>query len=57
MASVWGGFIQAGAEWTAGVEAALAGQKTMQEALDTAVERSNAILRKFERTYRGETLP
>jgi len=57
VASVWGGFIQAGAEWTAGVEAALAGQKTMQEALDTAVERSNAILRKFERTYRGETLP
>jgi sn-glycerol 3-phosphate transport system substrate-binding protein len=52
-----GGFIQARAEWVAEVEAALAGQKTMQEALDTAVERSNEVLRRFERTYRGKTLP
>ena len=52
-----GGFIQARAEWVAEVEAALAGQKTMQEALDTAVARSNDVLRRFERTYSGKTLP
>ena len=38
-------------------QAALAGQKTMQEALDTAVERSNAMLAKFAKTYAGKTLP
>lgn len=52
-----GGFIQARAEWVAEVESALAGEKSMQEALDTAVERSNAVLRRFERTYRGKQLP
>lgn len=52
-----GGFIQGRSEWIAEVEAALAGQKTMQEALDTAVERSNQVLRKFERTYNGKQLP
>ena len=52
-----GGFIQARKEWTSEVEAAFAGQKSMQEALDTAVERSNKILRNFERTYRGKALP
>jgi hypothetical protein len=29
----------------------------MQEALDTAVERSNAMLAKFAKTYAGKTLP
>lgn len=52
-----GGFIQARAEWVAEIEAALAGQKPMQEALDTAVARSNDVLRRFERTYRGKQLP
>ena len=52
-----GGFIQARAEWVAEVEAALAGKKTMQEALNTAVERSNQVLRRFERTYANKTLP
>ena len=52
-----GGFIQARKEWVSEVEAAFAGQKTMQEALDTAVERSNKILRNFERTYRGKSFP
>lgn len=52
-----GGFIQARSEWSNEVQAALQGQKTMQEALDTAVERSNAILNKFARTYRGKELP
>ena len=52
-----GGFIQARSEWSNEVQAALQGDKTMQEALDTAVKRSNAILNKFARTYRGKELP
>lgn len=52
-----GGFIQARKEWSSEVEAAFAGQKTMQEALDKSVERSNKILDKFARTYGGKTLP
>ena len=52
-----GGFIQARSEWSNEVQAALQGEKTIQEALDTAVERSNAILSKFARTYRGKELP
>ena len=52
-----GSMIQTRAEWKSEVEAALAGQKTMQEALDTAVERSNAMLAKFAKTYEGKTLP
>ena len=39
------------------MQAVLSGQKTPQEALDDAVSRSNTILRKFERTYKGKTLP
>ena len=52
-----GGFIQARSEWQNEVQAALQGDKTMQEALDTAVSRSNDILDKFARTYRGQELP
>lgn len=52
-----GSMIQLRAEWKSEVEAALAGQKTMQEALDTAVERSNVMLAKFAKTYAGKTLP
>jgi len=52
-----GSMIQVRAEWKSEVEAALAGQKTMQEALDTAVERSNGLLAKFAKTYEGKTLP
>jgi len=52
-----GGMIQTRAEWTSEIQAAMAGQKTVQEALDTAVERSNAILAKFAKTYSGKTLP
>ncbi len=52
-----GGMIQLRAEWTSEVQAALAGDKTMQQAMDTAVERSNAILDKFAKTYAGKTLP
>jgi sn-glycerol 3-phosphate transport system substrate-binding protein len=52
-----GSFIQIRAEWTAEVEAALAGQKTMQEALDTAVSRGNAHLVRFAKTYPGKSFP
>jgi sn-glycerol 3-phosphate transport system substrate-binding protein len=52
-----GGMIQTRAEWKSEVEAALAGGKTMKVALDTAVERSNAILAKFAKTYADKTLP
>ena len=52
-----GGFIQARSEWSNEVQAALQGNKTMQEALDTAVARSNDVLNKFARTYRGKQLP
>jgi sn-glycerol 3-phosphate transport system substrate-binding protein len=36
--------------WAEEIEAALAGQKTAQAALDSAVARGNAILRAFEKT-------
>jgi sn-glycerol 3-phosphate transport system substrate-binding protein len=52
-----GSFIQIRAEWVNEVQAALAGQKTMQEALDTAVARGNDLLDRFERTYAGKTFP
>jgi sn-glycerol 3-phosphate transport system substrate-binding protein len=52
-----GSFIQIRAEWVAEVEAALAGQKTMKEALDTAVARGNDHLARFAKTYAGKTFP
>jgi sn-glycerol 3-phosphate transport system substrate-binding protein len=52
-----GGFIQIRAEWKAEVEAALAGQKTMKEALDTAAARGNEQLSRFAQTYAGKSFP
>ncbi|MGL4235567.1 extracellular solute-binding protein [Tabrizicola sp.] len=52
-----GSFIQIRAEWTAEVEAALAGQKPMKEALDTAVSRGNELLARFAQTYEGKSFP
>ncbi len=52
-----GGMIQVRSEWTAEVEAALAGQKPMKEALDTAVSRGNDILARFAKTYEGKSFP
>ena len=52
-----GGMIQIRAEWLAEVEAAIAGQKTMQEALDTAVARGNDHLARFAQTYAGKSFP
>ena len=36
--------------WAEEIESALAGKKTAQEALDTAVSRGNQTLRQFERS-------
>lgn len=52
-----GSYIQIRAEWVAEVEAALAGQKTMREALDSAVQRGNDHLRRFAQTYPGQSFP
>lgn len=52
-----GSMIQHRAEWLSEVQAALAGQKTVQEAYDTAVQRGNVLLEKFAKTYAGKTLP
>lgn len=52
-----GSMIQHRAEWLSEVQAALAGQKTVQEAYDTSVGRGNALLEKFAKTYAGKTLP
>ncbi len=52
-----GGMIAIRTEWKSEVEAALAGQKSMKEALDTAVERGDAILARFAKTYQGKTFP
>jgi sn-glycerol 3-phosphate transport system substrate-binding protein len=52
-----GGMIQIRAEWLAEVQAALAGQKSMKEALDTAVSRGNEQLARFAQTYAGKSFP
>ena len=52
-----GGMIQIRAEWLAEVQAALAGQKTMKEALDTAASRGNEVLARFAQAYAGKSFP
>jgi sn-glycerol 3-phosphate transport system substrate-binding protein len=46
----FGGMVQMRDVWAEEIEAALSGQKTVQAALDAAVERGNQMLRQFERT-------
>jgi sn-glycerol 3-phosphate transport system substrate-binding protein len=45
-----GNMVQLRDVWAEEIEAALAGKKTAQQALDDAVARGNAMLRQFERT-------
>jgi sn-glycerol 3-phosphate transport system substrate-binding protein len=45
-----GNMVQLRDLWSEEIELALAGKKTAKEALDTAVQRGNAMLRQFERT-------
>ena len=46
----FGNFVQIRDIWSEEIEAALNGQKPAKAAMDTAVERGNAVLRQFERT-------
>jgi sn-glycerol 3-phosphate transport system substrate-binding protein len=46
----FGNMVQMRDVWAEEIEAALAGKKTAKQALDTAVERGNQMLRQFERT-------
>lgn len=39
------------------MQAAFAGQKSMDEALDSMAAEGNRLLRRFEQTYRGKQLP
>ena len=45
-----GNMVQLRDVWSEEIEQALAGKKTAKQALDTAVERSNTMLRQFEKT-------
>jgi len=52
-----GGFIQIRKEARDGMQAIFANQVPVQAGIDAIVERSNAVLRRFERTYQGKQLP
>ena len=46
----WRSMVQMRDDWSEEIEAALAGKKSAQQALDDAVARGNQTLRQFERT-------
>jgi sn-glycerol 3-phosphate transport system substrate-binding protein len=52
-----GGFLQIRGELGNGLQEIFSNQKSVQDALDGVVERGNAILRRFEATYKGKVLP
>jgi len=52
-----GNFLQIRGEVSNGLQEIFAGKATVQQGLDEAVERGDAILRRFEQTYKGEQLP
>jgi len=52
-----GGYPQIRKEFRDALTGILAGSTGVQEGLDAAVERGNAILRRFEKTYAGKSLP
>ena len=52
-----GGFIQIREEVSNALQEIFAGKASVQDAMDTAVTRGNAILRRFEQTYKGVALP
>ncbi|PSJ64252.1 glycerol 3-phosphate ABC transporter [Mesorhizobium soli] len=52
-----GNFTSIRAEVRSELEAAFAGQKTVEQAIDAAADRSNQILRRYEQTFKGKTLP
>ena len=51
-----GGFPQIRKEISNAMEGIFFGKMTVQAGLDQAVERGNAIIRRFEKTYAGQTL-
>jgi len=52
-----GNFVQFRSEFNSEMEAVFSGQKTPEEAVADLKERGDRLLRQFERTYRGKTLP
>jgi sn-glycerol 3-phosphate transport system substrate-binding protein len=52
-----GGFLQIRNEVANGLQAIFSNKEPVQQAIDETVERGNAILRRFEATYKGKTLP
>ena len=52
-----GNFLQIRGELSNGLQEIFANKVAVQQALDEAVERGNAILRRFEATYKGKELP
>jgi sn-glycerol 3-phosphate transport system substrate-binding protein len=52
-----GGFVQIRKEFRDALTDVMSGKAEVQVALDAAAERSNAVLRKFEKTYAGQQLP
>ena len=52
-----GNFLQIRAELGNGLQEIFANKTPVQPALDNVVERGNAVLRRFEQTYKGKQLP
>ena len=52
-----GGFVQIRKEFRDALTDIMSGKVDVQAGLDAAAERSNAVLRKFEKTYAGQQLP
>jgi sn-glycerol 3-phosphate transport system substrate-binding protein len=52
-----GGFVQIRKELTDAMVDIIAGKTPVEEALNAAAERSNVVLRRFEKTYAGKAMP
>lgn len=52
-----GGFVQIRKEITDSLQDIFAGKVSVQDGINAAVERSNVVLRRFEKTYAGKKLP
>lgn len=52
-----GGFVQIRKEYRDALTDIFSGKASVEDALNAATERSNAVLRKFEKTYNGKVLP
>ncbi|MEY4091664.1 MAG: hypothetical protein RLZZ496_846, partial [Pseudomonadota bacterium] len=52
-----GGFVQIRKEMRDALTDIFANKASVEDGINSAVERSNAVLRKFEKTYAGKMLP